>query len=138
MVAFQSLFSLLCCLDQQLSATSLKVFFGLHLGLPPSTLCIFRLHRIDAAYCYSHHTVCVLGTPVSPAKMGEAIEMTFGGRLTWAKRSTGVHTGATWRILLKVARVAVMQPYVKLVITCTSTILPLAKWIVKVIIFLLH
>ena len=65
--------------------------------------------RVDAAYCYRRSgvkwTACVrvcvcvqvLVTAVSPAKMDESIEMSFGPADTRGPIDGG-HTDATWRI----------------------------------------
>ena len=56
--------------------------------------------------------VCVLGTPTSPAKMDEPIEMLFGTGQTRVSHESII--GATWRIRFNDPCAVAMWPYVKL------------------------
>jgi len=57
---------------------------------PLSILSSHRLHAvIDAGHCYKRsnipYSVCLLCTAVSPTKTDEPIEMSFEGKVAWAK-----------------------------------------------------
>jgi len=83
---------------------------------------LIRMHFIDKTYSYQSSrflwSVCVLGTPASPEKTAESIEMLFrgGGNSCRPKKPNidGVQIGATRRIGLNDPCAAAMRPYVKL------------------------